>query len=113
LEEPLFEQIVGTPKYFTTYWENFLGYPKNNWLYNTNRFIKSWHSEYWSAVYGVKTGTTTDAGQCLVTAAKVGGEDLISVVLFSAPYGDEGPPNRFTDSRTILDHGFEYDYPFN
>jgi len=48
---------------------------------------------------GVKTGSTSAAGFCLVAAAERDGLRLLSVVLGSAP-------EAFTDSATLLDHGF-------
>lgn len=52
-------------------------------------------------VDGVKTGYTNAARQCLVTSAKVDNRRLIAVVLKS-----EGR-NLYTDSRALLDYGFE------
>jgi len=52
-------------------------------------------------VDGVKTGYTNIARQCLVTSAKVDNRRLIAVVLKS-----EGR-NVYSDSRTLLDYGFE------
>ena len=48
---------------------------------------------------GVKTGTTREAGPCLVASATRGGRQLIAVVLNS---GD-----RWDDSVRLLDHGFD------
>ena len=47
---------------------------------------------------GVKTGTTSEAGPCLVASATRGGRQLIAVVLNSA--------DRWGDSSRLLDHGF-------
>ena len=59
----------------------------------------------YEGVVGVKTGTTSNAGACLVTAAKKDGTDLITVVL-GAP-GNTKATNRFTESIKMLDKGFE------
>lgn len=57
-------------------------------------------------VDGVKTGTTAEAGGCLIAAATVGGNRIIAVVLGSPIEVDEtGLPfstARFDDARTIL-----------
>lgn len=50
-------------------------------------------------VEGVKTGFTGDAGNCLISSAKVGNQRYISVILNS--------PELYVDSRTLLDYGFE------
>lgn len=48
---------------------------------------------------GVKTGYTSLAGRCLVASAERDGRRLVSVVL--------GSDDHFSDSATVLDHGFE------
>jgi D-alanyl-D-alanine carboxypeptidase (penicillin-binding protein 5/6) len=110
LNEPLLAQIVDTSHYNTTTWVDHWGIDKDQMQYNTNRFIKPWNADYWAPVCGVKTGTTTNAGQCLVTRAQYAGEDLIGVVLHSATYHG-GPPDRYTDSKRILQYGFDTEYP--
>lgn len=64
-------------------------------LYNTNRLLG--HREGGIEVIGVKTGTTAEAGECLVTAAEVKGHHLISVVL--------GSGDRYTDTLRLLEYG--------
>lgn len=55
---------------------------------------------------GVKTGTTADAGGCLITATEIGGNRVIAVVLGSETQFDEfgvpKSPARFADVRQIL-----------
>jgi serine-type D-Ala-D-Ala carboxypeptidase (penicillin-binding protein 5/6) len=46
-------------------------------------------------VYGIKTGTTGQAGQCLIVASREGDTTIISVIL--------GSEDRYTDARTLLD----------
>ncbi len=53
---------------------------------------------------GGKTGFTNNAGRCLVASSERGGRRLISVVL-GAP--DTAAVNAFTDTKALLDHGFE------
>jgi len=64
-------------------------------LINRNRLL--WD---YDGCIGVKTGYTTEAGQCLVAAAERGGQRLLSVVLKS-----QGPA-LWTDSAALLDYGF-------
>ncbi len=83
LKNPFFRQIVSTKT-----WESggrFLG--------NTNRLLWSYE---WAD--GVKTGTTNEAGNCLVASATKGGRQLISVVLHS--------DDRWSDSVRLLEYGF-------
>jgi D-alanyl-D-alanine carboxypeptidase (penicillin-binding protein 5/6) len=60
---------------------------------NTNKLL--WSLE---GADGVKTGTTSDAGYCLVASATRDGRQLISVVLHS--------DNRWRDSAVLLEYGF-------
>jgi serine-type D-Ala-D-Ala carboxypeptidase (penicillin-binding protein 5/6) len=46
-------------------------------------------------VFGVKTGTTSEAGQCLVVASRHGDETVISVIL--------GSEDRYEDASVLLD----------
>ncbi|UKY50112.1 D-alanyl-D-alanine carboxypeptidase family protein [Streptomyces inhibens] len=62
------------------------------WI-NTNQLLGSY-----DGVIGIKTGTTTAAGDCLVFAATRGDKTLIGTVLNSA--------DRFTDAAKMLDYGF-------
>lgn len=59
---------------------------------NTNRLLR----EYPGAI-GVKTGTTNEAGQCLIAVAEKEGNRIIVVVLKSK--------NRFFDAVALLDYG--------
>ena len=63
------------------------------------RELKSTNKLLWQRedIIGIKTGTTDDAGACLVTASNKNGLLLIAVVLHS--------PNRYTESLELLDYG--------
>ncbi|MFH8344740.1 D-alanyl-D-alanine carboxypeptidase family protein [Streptomyces sp. NPDC018045] len=60
---------------------------------NTNRLLGSY-----DGVIGIKTGTTTPAGDCLVFAATRGDKTLIGTILNSK--------DRYADAVELLDHGF-------
>lgn len=62
---------------------------------NTNRLLRS---DY-PGVDGVKTGTTSAAGHCLIASATRDGRQLIAVVLHSDA--------RYEDAKKLLDYGFE------
>ncbi|KUO71360.1 MAG: D-alanyl-D-alanine carboxypeptidase [Desulfosporosinus sp. BRH_c37] len=63
-------------------------------LRNTNKLL--WNYPY---ANGVKTGTTTAAGKCLVASASKEGRQLLAVVL--------NAPDRFGDAKKLLEWGFE------
>lgn len=86
---------------------------KERFFYNKNALIS--HNYYRGYVYdkciGGKTGTTDDAGRCLVAAAEDGDELLISVVLGSGPMPVPGESElkqgQFRESRRLLEYGFD------
>ncbi|MFE2938652.1 D-alanyl-D-alanine carboxypeptidase family protein [Streptomyces sp. NPDC059255] len=61
--------------------------------YNTNKLLGSYNG-----AIGIKTGTGTAAGPCLVFAATRGGKTLVGVVLNGS--------DRYKDAAKMLDHGF-------
>ncbi|MEV6315307.1 serine hydrolase [Streptomyces sp. NPDC051776] len=61
--------------------------------YNTNQLLGSYNG-----AIGIKTGTGTAAGPCLVFAAQRGGRTIVGVVLNDA--------NRYTDARKMLDWAY-------
>ncbi|MFZ3171556.1 MAG: D-alanyl-D-alanine carboxypeptidase family protein [Carboxydocellales bacterium] len=67
--------------------------PRKRYLYNTNQLL--WGTE---GAGGVKTGTTIEAGPCLVAAVSKHNRMLITVVLKSN--------DRYGDTRRLLDYGF-------
>ena len=52
-----------------------------------------------SYVYGIKTGLTDLAGECLILLAQKSGHEIITVVLNS--------PNRFQDSKNMVNYTFD------
>jgi len=63
-------------------------------LKNTNKLLSNY-----PYANGVKTGTTTAAGKCLVASATKDGRQLLVVVL--------NAPDRFGDAQKLLEWGFE------
>ncbi|MFE2744329.1 D-alanyl-D-alanine carboxypeptidase family protein [Streptomyces scopuliridis] len=61
--------------------------------YNTNQLLGSYEG-----VTGIKTGTSTPAGLCLVFAATRGDKTVVGVVLNST--------NQYADAAALLDYGF-------
>lgn len=89
LKNPNFAKIVGTK---TKVISSLSPHQKKH-LYNTNQLL-------WGSIgaNGVKTGTTSEAGACLVASAKQNGKQLITVVLNS--------PDRYRDTIRLLEYGF-------
>ena len=70
----------------------------------TNALIDDNSSLFYKYAIGIKTGFTTQAGECLVAESAREGLDFIAVVL------DAGTPskgNRFVDARTLFDYGYD------
>lgn len=84
-----FSKIVKTQKYMV-HWED----GRTLLVQNTNRLLR----EY-PGVVGVKTGTTNEAGQCLIAVAEKAGKRVVAVVLKSK--------NRFYDATILFDSVFD------
>ena len=57
---------------------------------------------YYEYCQGMKTGTTDSAGKCLVSVAKKGDNQCLSVVL-----GESTDEGRFGDSKGLLEAGVQ------
>lgn len=93
LTNPAFAAIVST-KETKMEWQDRRGREKDISLRNTNRLL--WMFE---EADGVKTGTTNEAGPCLVASATRGNHKLIAVVLHDH--------SRWYDSMQLLKYGFD------
>lgn len=60
----------------------------------------------YDVVDGIKTGWTRQANQCLVSSGEISGVRMIAVVLGAEGY------NVYSDSRALLDYGFEHFEPY-
>lgn len=92
LNNPIFADIVNT-KESTIEWLDKRGQGHDVNLRNTNKLL--WMLD---DADGVKTGTTGEAGPCLVSSATRGNQKLIAVVLHDH--------NRWYDSMQLLKYGF-------
>lgn len=88
---PLFVQIVQTKEYDLA----ASGVHHSYQWKTTNTLLDTY-----TGLLGVKTGTTDQAGACLVFAAQRNGHTLVGVVLHSTE------ADRFTDAQKLLDWGF-------
>lgn len=86
---PRFAKIVQTQKH-TIQWSD----GRKLLVHNTNRLLR----EYPGAI-GVKTGTTNEAGQCLIAVAEKSDKQVAVVVLKSK--------NRFYDATVLLDYALK------
>lgn len=83
---------------YSTIWMDSLSHPKGRQseLVNTNKLIR-----YYEGCDGGKTGSTSEAGYCLVATAKRGDMRLIGSVL-----GAENGKKRFSETSSLLNYGF-------
>lgn len=87
MQQEIFADIVQTQQYRVKWADK-----RQLLVRNTNRLLR----EYPGAI-GVKTGTTNEAGQCLIAVAEKEGKRIVVVVLKSR--------NRFYDAAELLDYG--------
>ena len=90
LLDPTFAQVVSTPRRGATLTDPS-GRPRNVIWTNTNKLLE------FEGYDGVKTGTTTGAGACLVASGRLG-EDHLIVVILGAPSSD----GRYADARNLF-----------
>ena len=83
---------------YSTIWMDSLSHPKGRQseLVNTNKLLR-----YYEGCDGGKTGSTSEAGYCLVATAKRGDMRLIGSVL-----GAENGKKRFSETSSLLNYGF-------
>lgn len=120
LKNETFRKIVSTPRYEIPATDK----SDKRILINSNKFLwdddvkavareqvakegkneELWMPEHYDGVIGVKTGTTSTAGACLVGAVNRYGTELITVVLHS------GTDERFKDAFKLWDYTLEKFY---
>ena len=82
-------------------------YTKNDRIMkNTNMLITPSSQYYYEYAIGVKTGFTSQAGNCLVSYAEKDGRSLVCVTL-KAGSTTGTSSYRFADSKSLLEYGFE------
>ncbi len=93
MNNPIFAEIVNT-KHTNVDWKDSRGYNHEQNLKNTNKLL--WML---AEADGVKTGTTTEAGPCLVASATKKNQRLIAVILHDK--------SRWQNSQNLLQWGFD------
>lgn len=83
---------------------------KERYYINTNGLVSTmrYGNLYYKYATGIKTGHTTDAGNCLVSSAKKDGVELIGVI-----FGGKTVTDSHRDSVEMLEWGFENFVPIN
>ena len=108
MKHELFREIVATKEYYVPA-TNVSG---QRHFYNTNALLSALkHSGYvYQPAIGIKTGSTGEAGLCLVSAAEMDGRTLYCVVLGTKltrqPDNSYKRPN-FSESIRLFDWGFQ------
>ncbi|MDF2537866.1 MAG: putative rane protein [Herbinix sp.] len=69
--------------------------------YNTNDLISKNSGRYYPYAIGLKTGTSTMAGKCLISAARKDGKEVLCVIMNSDSSG------RWEDSADLLKYGLQ------
>ena len=101
LKYPFFREAFSTLSMTTAYWGT--GEPRywrtKNKLFNPNE------KEYYEYAIGGKTGWTSAAGSCLISAAARDGQELVSVIMKSTS------ADQWHDTKSMFDYGFNnYEY---
>ena len=92
LENSKIAELVKTKEYTVVSTDGKL----QHLIHTTNRLLKNYPD-----IFGVKTGYTEEAGNCLIAGAENSGHRIISVVL-----GVDNYDLRFSESRALLDWAF-------
>lgn len=90
LKKPLFRSVIGTKQYSAPV-TTAAGETRTATWTNTNSLLD--FAEY----YGVKTGTTSAAGSCLIAGGVHDGDDLLLVIL-----GSSSNEARYADARNLF-----------
>jgi D-alanyl-D-alanine carboxypeptidase (penicillin-binding protein 5/6) len=97
MQNSAFRDIVQTPLYQTREIVSESGSITLRWQ-NTNRLLDWRDGYYYASANGIKTGTTNEAGSCLVSSAALDDRLGIAVVLGSTP------ENVWSDSISLLEY---------
>lgn len=94
----------------TVQWKMTTNYRDEYLMVTTNELIRSSYQPYaYAYCKGIKTGSTSQAGNCLVSYAEYGSAKLYSVVLgcdnTSLEYSNL--PSSFTDTKSLFEWGFD------
>ncbi len=108
LENPTFKEITSTLRHDIKPTDK---YPYTRYLHNTNKIMNAGIPDYYhKAVTGVKTGTTAEAGRCVITTASQDGYNYMLIVMKAPQYDidNDGVEENvaFTDTKKIYNWAF-------
>jgi D-alanyl-D-alanine carboxypeptidase (penicillin-binding protein 5/6) len=106
MEHDLFLEIISTPSYTAA----ATNISKERFFFNTNGLISNlyYSGHVYDKCIGGKTGSTDEAGRCLVSSAVDGDKQMVSVIMGSGPIEIDGKTRQgqFTESKKLLEYGF-------
>lgn len=100
IKNETFLKIVGKDKYVLQATNKYPN--KNRVMENTNGFINPNSKYYNEYVKGIKTGTTIQAGNCLITDVSKDGLNFINVVL-----GAKTSDSKFSETKKMIEYELE------
>ncbi len=107
MQNEQFREIVKTPIYKIPVTNKYtLG---ERILVNTNMFLSTARSTYYyyPPAIGIKTGHTSQAGYCLVSAAAYNNTEFLAVVMNCANVDTKEQAYSYIDSKTLFEFGFD------
>ncbi len=104
MKDPTFRELVSSVDYKIP----ATNFSEARTLHSTNGLVSTWRvRDYWyEYATGIKTGSTPEAGHCLVSSATKNDRNLIAVVMGAANYTENKDVNYFTESKRLLEFGF-------
>ena len=102
MKNDTFREIVSTQTYTLPNTNKYSGTPRI--MKNTNQLINTSSKYYLEEATGIKTGYTSQAGNCLVSSAKRNNIELIAVTL-KAGSSSQDSAYRFIDGKELLEYG--------
>ncbi len=103
MKNETFRKIVATEQYTLPATDIYSS--TDRVLENTNSLIKLNSPYYYKYAIGVKTGYTTQAGNCLVSYSNKNEVELICVTL-NADSNENGSSYRYDDTKSLLEYGY-------
>ena len=103
MKNETFKKIVSTQKYYLPSTNKYSN--SDRLMTNTNILIQPNSKYYYKYAIGVKTGYTTQAGNCLVSFSNNEGVELICVTLKASSRTDESS-YRFNDNKNLFEFGY-------
>ncbi len=109
MKNETFRNYVSTPSYTLPTTNKYA--TNDRICITTNDMIRPNSRYYNENAIGIKTGYTTEAQNCLIAAARKNDIEVISVVLHAGT-NEQGLSERYIDTKTLFDYGFD-DFSFS